>query len=125
MRKVLGSLVVMLSIAGGSLILVPKVSGQDLWQVSLGPGSLENFGQYPQNVATRTMDKGFVTVAQSGEVQINITKLTMSSGDIDANKTLDVFAGSFTKGVFEGKFLGRITTDDDGNFAGTIDTGGG
>ena len=126
MRKILVSLVVMLSIAGGSLILVPRVSAQDLWQASLVPSSPELCGQFPQNMATRGLDKGVVTVAQSGLVEINIAKLTiLSSGDIDANKTLDVFEGSFTKGVFEGSFLGRITTDADGNFAGTIDTGGG
>ena len=125
MRKILGSQVVMLTIAGGCLIFVPRVSAQNLWQASFVPCSLDICGHYPQNVATRAMDMGVVTVDQSGVVEITITNLTTSTGDIDANKTLDVFEGSFTTGVFEGKYLGTITTDANGNFAGNIDTGGG
>jgi hypothetical protein len=129
MRKFLVSLLVMLSIAGGSLILVPRVSAQDLWQVSLVGCSPDICGNYPANVATRGMDKGVVTVDQSGLVQIDITNLTiLATGQVDANKTLDVFAGVFymtPTGGFQGSHLGTITTDDNGNFSGNIDTGGG
>ncbi len=90
MRKILVSLVVMLSIAGGSLILVPRVSAirrqENLWQASLVPSSPEICGHFQQNMATRGLDKGVVTVAQSGLVEINIARLTiLSSGEIDAN----------------------------------------
>jgi hypothetical protein len=128
MRKILVSLVVMLSIAGGSLVLVPSVSAQDLWTAGLVPCDQGGIcGNYPANVATRGMDKAVVTVDQSGLVVINITKLAiLATGEIDANKTLDVFLGSFPGGLtFQGRKIGTITTDADGNFAGNIDTGGG
>jgi hypothetical protein len=129
MRKILVSLAVMLSIAGGSLILVPRASAQELWQVSMVPCSTDICGNYPANVATRAMDKGVVTVGQDGVVTISITNLTiLATGQVDANKTLDVFGGVFymtATGGFQGRKLGTITTDDNGNFSGNIDTGGG
>ncbi len=80
MRKILVSLVVMLSIAGGSLILVPRVSAQDLWQASLVPSTPELCGRFPQNMATRSLDKGVVTVTQSGLVEITLASVRPKKG---------------------------------------------
>ena len=55
--------------------------------------------------------------------------MTLATGAIAANKTLEVFLGSFTSGVFESShtinLLGTVTTDAQGNFDGAMRTSSG
>ena len=99
-----------------------------LWHASFVPCSPAICGGFSQNVATLGLKKGTVAVAKNGLVRIKIHQLTiLSTGAIAANEVLEVHAASFTAGVGEDLVptLGTITTDKDGNFSGTVDTGHG
>jgi hypothetical protein len=110
-----------------------KVIGSGvLWKGDLLPCSLNLCGGSNQNIATLGVEKGEVSVMRDGLVRVRLYRLKMkATGEIAANRTLDVNIGNFTKGVFEVASglpqlpIGTITTDKDGNFNGTVDTGGG
>jgi hypothetical protein len=125
MRTKLAALIVTLGVASGSLsATVGDGSGADLWQAAFVACSPEVCGGYPQNVANLAMRTGRVTVRPTGLVKVKVDKLTDLSGAVMANKTLEVFLGSFGAG-FAGESVGTITTDDRGNYEGTVDAGGG
>jgi hypothetical protein len=111
-------------LAGASSALAQK--DYYIWDANLVPCNLVICGKFPQNIATLTLTNGSIAVARSGLVTITLKDLrNLSTGQIMANKTLDVFFGSFTSFVSEFPQLGVITTDENGNFNGTINTRGG
>src|SRR6266536_796255 len=123
---VLVALVVALGIAGGSLsVALANGPGADLWQSGLVPCSPAVCGGFSENTADFALQMGQVRVPPSGLVHLTIVQLTDLSGTVLANKTLDVNVGSFAAGTLAGGLAGTITTDSQGNFEGTIDTGGG
>ncbi len=119
MRKSLVPLFVMLSIVElscccGSVLKFSLISCRP-----------ELCGNLLQNKATLGLQKGEVSIAQNGQIKIKIHRLTiLVTNEVAANKTLEVFVGSFTQGVFRGDLIGTITTDAHGNFNGTINTSG-
>lgn len=134
MKRTIVALLMMLGVTVGSLTGVPNISAMQsstddaLWQASFVPCSPAICGGFAANVAALGLKKGMVVVAPSGLVRITIRGLTnLSTGAIAANQVLEVHVGSFTTGAFEAAVptLGTITTDETGNFSGTVDTGQG
>jgi hypothetical protein len=134
MKRAIIALLMMLGVTLGSLTGVPSISAMQestddaLWQASFVPCSLAICGGFAANTAALGLKKGMVVVPQSGVVRITIRGLTnLSTGAIAANQVLEVHVGSFTTGAFEDAvpILGTITTDEEGDFSGTVDTGRG
>ena len=135
MKRAIVALLMMLGLAAGVLTGVPSSSaGQQsteddaLLQAGFVPCQPAICGRFPANTAALALKRGMVVVTETGVVRITIRGLTvLSTGAIAANQVLEVHVGSFTTGAFEDAvpILGRITTDEDGNFSGTVDTGHG
>ncbi len=132
MTKALVTVLVLVSILGGPLALGAQGSSPDergaqpVWKAGFVACSYAVCSSSPENVATLGMRDGEVTVAQSGAVKLSIRGLTiLSTGQPAANKTLEVWVGSFAAGLFDGYSIGTITTDARGNFHGSVITGDG
>src|SRR6266487_374550 len=104
-------------------------SGQDTessWKESVFACNLNLCGDYPQNVATLSLKEGVVTIDKKGGVHVELSQLRfLATQKLAANKTLQVFFGSFTYLANNARLLGTIRTDSRGNFEGSIDTGNG
>jgi hypothetical protein len=135
MKRAIVTFLVMLGVTAGALTGVPSISAKQqsteddaLLQASFVPCSPAICGRFPANTAALGLQKGMVVVTEGGVVRITIHGLTvLSIGAIAANQVLEVHVGSFTTGAYEDAVptLGTITTDDNGNFSGTVDTGHG
>lgn len=102
------------------------------WRGNFVPCKPRICGNVTGNTATLSVQTGRVTVQSNGLVKIKLRRLASLQGEtVMANKTLDVYIGSWASGIFESYSgpiplaVGTITTDKKGNFEGTIDTGGG
>src|SRR6266571_1107384 len=137
MKRTYIAFVVTLGVVAGSLMGIPVVSAtmRDAvnpanapWQATFVPCSPTICGGFAQNTAVFGLKQGRVGVGEDGVVRITIIGLTdLSTGAVAADQTLEVHVGSFTLGTFEDAVPspGTITTDDHGNFSGTIDSGTG
>jgi hypothetical protein len=135
MKRAIVALIMTLGVTVGALTGVPSSSARQqtteddaLLEASFVPCSPAICGRFPANTAALGLKKGMVVVAETGVVRIMIHGLTvLSTGAIAANQVLEVHVGSFTPGAFEDAvpILGTITTDENGNFSGTVDTGQG
>ena len=135
MKRSVLLLSVVLSVLGGLLAScssktpVPQQGPDSLWNATLIPCTLPICGGFQQNIATLRLEAGEVLVASSGTVTVRLHGLTVATGAVAANKTLEVILGSFTSGVFESSprigLLGTVTTDTQGNFDGAIRTSSG
>lgn len=127
MTKTLVSLLIVLAIIETSPRVVSGADAGVLWMGSLVPCRPEICGGAEQNTAALAVEKGDVKVLPGGLVRMMLHRLTnISTGEIARNKTLTVYTVSFTgNDGFDAVGLGSITTDFQGNFNGTIDTGEG
>lgn len=93
-----------------------------VYRGSFLPCSEISCGGYPQNVATMALEKGVVVIKKDGDVIVKLKKLTdLATGEILANKTLDVFIVTFSPcDAINCIGIGQITTDINGNFEGPV-----
>lgn len=87
------------------------------------PCNLDICGDYPANIATLRLKRGLVTVYKDGRVTVELLQIQRSATQESvANKTLEVYFGSFTPLAHNMRLLGTITTDAQGDFKGGIAT---
>lgn len=99
---------------------------QKVVRIPFLPCNQHSCGGFVQNVATLGMGQGMVAVLGDGQVRVSLSGVrVLATGQIAANKGLQVFLGSFEPGTFNGGPIGQIITDEHGDFNGTIDTGAG
>ena len=132
MKRILVAVLLALTIVGISSLPV-RASGmpsekdtESPWRGSVIPCNLNICGDYPQNVATLSLKKGVVTIDKQGRVHIELSQVRfLATHKLAANKTFQVFIGSFTHLANNQILLGTIKTDSRGNFEGGINTGNG
>jgi hypothetical protein len=127
-RRVLlpGVVLVVLALgAGVGVAAIQTTAATTPWQATFVPCNPTICGGFAQNTAALGLEQGRVSVGEDGVVRITIINLTdLATGAVAARQTLEVHVGSFNAGRFEDAIPtpGTITTDDHGNFSGTIDS---